>query len=67
MRGWPRSNELGKWDYVTGTALEQVCDSIQGSRGATTGDGTDAAQVQRLSRGSATRSSTCLGAEAEPQ
>ena len=37
-------NELGKRDYVTGTALEQGCDSGKGSRCATTSaDGTDAA------------------------
>ena len=44
-------NELGKRDYVTGTALEQDCDLRQGSRGATTGaDGTDAAQRQNPSK-----------------
>ena len=38
-------NELGKRDYVTGTALEQGCDMRQGSRGATTGaNGADAGQ-----------------------
>ena len=37
--------ELGQRDSVTGTALEQGCESGQGSRGATTGaDGADVAQ-----------------------
>ena len=39
-------NELGKRDFVTGTALEQGCDVRQGSRGATT-DACQGSEVQQ--------------------